>query len=297
MLDDFAPEVAVVRIEKKPPELEGFVSEIPPPAAPRATRVSARASWDWRRATSPTVLLSAGSVCAALTLGAIATPGRSLTSSPPELAEVRNARVFVAATPVVFPAALPKRQITPRSSVRQPAPKTVLRAKDLTPAPGPVAVSPATRAAAPQPDLPQASVQPVPPQPIATTGIVVPSTPPLGAVATAGIIRTEEAVVRDLLDRYRGAYEQLDAKAARRIWPGVDERRLARAFSDLVSQTLDFEECRIDIDSARGVAKCRGRATYVVRVGKRTPQIQDRSWTFQLQKTDERWAIDSVRAQ
>jgi|SRR5688572_9255638 len=296
MLDEFAPEVPVVRIDKKPPELEGFVSEVPPRALPRATRVSTSASRHWRRATSPTVLLSAGSVCAALTLGAIATPGRSLTS-PPELTEVRNARVFVAATPVVFPAALPKRQITPRSSVRQPAPKTVLRAKDLTPAPRPVAVARATRAAAPQPDLPQASVQPVPPQPIATTGIVVPSAPPLGAVATAGIIRTEEAVVRDLLDRYRGAYEQLDAKAARRIWPGVDERRLARAFSDLVSQTLDFEECRIDIDSARGVAKCRGRATYVVRVGKRTPQIQDRSWTFQLQKTDERWAIDSVRAQ
>ena len=293
MLDDFAPEVPVVRIEKKPPELEGFVSEVPPPAASSATRASTRASWPWRRATSPTVLLSAGSVCAALTLGAIAAPGRSLTSSPPELPEVRNARVFVAATPDVFPAALPKRQITPRSSVPQPARKTVLRAKDLTPAPRPVAVARATRAAAPRPDLPQASVH----QPIATTGIVVLSAPPPGAVATTGIIRTEEVVVRDLLDRYRGAYEQLDARAARRIWPSVDERRLARAFSDLVSQTLDFEECRIDIDSVRGVATCRGRATYVVRVGKRTPQTQDRSWTFQLQKTDERWAIDSVRAQ
>jgi hypothetical protein len=297
MLDDFAPEVPVVRIDKKPPELEGFLSEVPPPAASRATRVSTRASWDWRRATSPTVLLSTGSVCAALALGAMATPGRSLTSSPPQLPEVQQHRVFVATTLVVFPAAVPKRQITLRSSGRQPARKTVLRAKDLTPAATPVVIPRATQSA-PRQDIPQARPQPTPsPQPIATTGIVVPSAPPPGAVATAGIIRTEEAVVRDLLDRYRGAYEQLDAKAARRIWPGVDERRLARAFSDLVSQTLDFEECRIDIDSARGVAKCRGRATYVVRIGKRTPQTQDRSWTFQLHKSGDRWAIDSVRAQ
>jgi hypothetical protein len=295
MLDDFAPEVPVVRIEKKPSELEGFVSELPPPAA---SRVSTRASWDWRRATSPAVLLSTGSICTALTLGAIAIPGKSATPPQPELREVRDARVFVATTLVVFPAALPRRQITALSPARQPARKTVLRAKDLTPAAAPVSVARATQAA-PQRDIPQARLQPtIPsPQPIATAGIVVPSAPPPAAVATAGIISTEEAVVRDLLDRYRGAYEQLDAKAARRIWPGVDERRLARAFSDLVSQTLDFEECLVDLDSARGVAKCRGRATYVVRVGKRTPQIQDRSWTFQLQKTGERWAIDSVRAQ
>jgi hypothetical protein len=132
---------------------------------------------------------------------------------------------------------------------------------------------------------------------MATTGMVVAPAPRPGVAATAGIIGPEEAVVRDLLARYRGAYERLDAEAARRIWPSVDGQRLARAFSGLVSQTLDFEQCRIDIDTARGVAKCSGRATYVVRVGKRTPQIQDRSWTFQLHKTGGRWAIDSVRAQ
>lgn len=107
----------------------------------------------------------------------------------------------------------------------------------------------------------------------------------------------DETAVRAVLDKYRGAYEQLDARAARRVWPSVDERRLARAFADLQSQTLNFEECRIDVEGPRGVARCRGQATYIGRVGTRAPQTQDRSWTFQLRKNAESWAINSVRAE
>jgi hypothetical protein len=107
----------------------------------------------------------------------------------------------------------------------------------------------------------------------------------------------EEAAVRTLLEGYREAYEHLDVGAARRVWPGVDDRRLARAFSDLESQTLDFDDCDFDLKDDRGVARCRGRATYVARVGKRTPQTQSRNWTFQVHREGNRWAIDSVRSE
>ena len=139
----------------------------------------------------------------------MATPALSVTTSPRELREVRHARVFASTTPAVLPA-LPQPLSTPRSPrspVPPPARKTVIRAKDLTPPAGPVAVARATRTAAPEPaDIPQASLQPISsppspsPQPIATTGILVPSAPPPAVVATAGLIRTEEVVVRDLLE-------------------------------------------------------------------------------------------------
>ncbi|MEO5740888.1 MAG: hypothetical protein ABIS29_09880 [Vicinamibacterales bacterium] len=184
--------------------------------------------------------------------------------------------------------------------MRQPASKPTPRAKVLTPQANLIARARTVQNATDQPEKEQVRPQQVPAATaILAANIVVPSVAPPAAAAAASVVgpTIEEAVVRSVLERYRGAYERLDAKAARGVWPSLDERRLARAFSNLESQTLDFHECRIELGGAQGVAQCRGRATFVGRVGTRAPQTQDRSWTFQLQKTGGRWAIDSVRSQ
>jgi len=103
--------------------------------------------------------------------------------------------------------------------------------------------------------------------------------------------------VRAALKEYERAYEQLDAKAVRAVWPSVDTRALERAFHDLKSQTLVFDRC--DIDVARGsqaVAACSGRATYETRAGQQAARSEPREWTFTLQKSDEAWRIVSASA-
>jgi hypothetical protein len=107
----------------------------------------------------------------------------------------------------------------------------------------------------------------------------------------------ERAAVRELLERYRAAYEGLDARAAKRVWPGADERALERAFSGLERQTVNFDACDIDITNARGRALCRGSATYTPRVGKRDERTQGRNWTFVILKAGGDWRIESVQAQ
>ncbi len=277
MLDDFAPEQPAVRIENKPAELVGFVSEnIPAPE----TDVTPTAPQDWREFASPVALVSAGWICAALTIGAVALPMQPAHDVHGAVRFSRAVPVFVAATPVRFAG----RHIA------------VARTQRVAEAPrrSPAAPPPAT-AQRPAPRLRSIPASPL----LHTNSVIVDSPVPAPALLTAGVARVEhdETAVRAVLDMYRGAYEQLDARAARRVWPTVDERRLARAFSDLQSQTLKFEDCRIDVDGTAGVARCRGRATYIGRVGTRAPQTQDRSWTFQLHKTAERWAINSVRSE
>jgi hypothetical protein len=302
MLDNFAPEDPIIRVDKKPAELVGFESEVSTAAA---QPVSTRAPRDWGTVASPPTLFWTGCTCAALTLGAVALPV-GIAAPAPDAPDIPHVRVFVAMTPVKF-SVVPRgnRARQTASALRTPARKTVLRAKVLTPPAKPSAVfrppQKGTPAAAIQRDQPQ-PVQPAPSvTSLAATSVVTPPVLPSPVAAAAAVVRPvsliEEAAVRYLLERYRSAYEQLDARAARRVWPSLDERRLARAFSSLESQALAFEECRVDVGAARGVAECRGRATYVGRIGSRSPQTEDRSWTFVLQKTANRWAIQSVRSE
>ena len=137
------------------------------------------------------------------------------------------------------------------------------------------------------------------PSPLINPGPTPPAPPSLPApvlsVAASAPIVSDEIVIRSLLDRYRGAYERLDAEAARMVWPTVDVRGLAQAFSDLDSQSMRFDNCRIDIDGARGVATCRGEATYAARAGDRSIRAQTGTWTFELSKSGGDWTIGSVQ--
>jgi hypothetical protein len=107
----------------------------------------------------------------------------------------------------------------------------------------------------------------------------------------------ERAAVRALVDRYRFAYERLDARAAKRVWPGVDQRALEHTFSSVERQTVNFEACDIDITNTLGRASCRGSTTYTPRVGERDERTEDQNWTFSLYKAGGDWRISSVRTQ
>jgi hypothetical protein len=115
------------------------------------------------------------------------------------------------------------------------------------------------------------------------------------SIAASPPIVADEVLIRSALERYRSAYERLDADAAKMVWPAFDDRGLTQPFSDLDSQSMRFANCRVDIDGARGVAACRGEATYAARAGDRSIRTQTGTWRFELYKNSGDWKIASVQ--
>ena len=99
-----------------------------------------------------------------------------------------------------------------------------------------------------------------------------------------------------VLQRYRTAYDRLDAQLAKAVWPSVNEAALSKAFSGLTSQALRFESCGVQVRGGTATATCRGVARYVTRLGTREPRSERRIWSFTLQKRDANWMIASARA-
>jgi len=138
-----------------------------------------------------------------------------------------------------------------------------------------------------------ASVAPVP----ASVGLVAPTTSNAAFVEARTRI-TEERRVAQVLDQYARAYAQLDVTAARRVWPTVDGRALARAFASLQSQEVSFENCNVSVSGVTATASCRGRATYVGKVGNRDKKTEARQWTFELRRNvEDGWQIERAQAQ
>jgi hypothetical protein len=83
---------------------------------------------------------------------------------------------------------------------------------------------------------------------------------------------------------------------AHAVWPGVDEAALARAFNSLQSQTLQFDDCDVQLRGSTAAATCRGSARYVPKIGSREPRTESRVWTFTLRKLAADWQIETARA-
>ena len=127
-------------------------------------------------------------------------------------------------------------------------------------------------------------------QPMATLDAPVPAPPPAGG----GESRHDESLrIRAVLLRYENAYNRLDAKAARAVWPGVNEPALNRAFSGLVSQRVSLGLCDITVFGDIAGASCAGKARWEPKVGGGL-QTADRYWSFQLTKGAEGWNIKEV---
>jgi hypothetical protein len=141
-----------------------------------------------------------------------------------------------------------------------------------------------TPAAAPVPAATVAS----PSQP---AGRPVTRTPAIPAALPAVAARDEQRLVAGVLDAYARAYSDLDAAAARDVWPSVNERALARAFDALASQHVAFDDCRIDVRGVAASATCRGRASYVGKVGSGDARTEAREWQFDLRRDGEAWKI------
>jgi hypothetical protein len=118
--------------------------------------------------------------------------------------------------------------------------------------------------------------------------------PPAEPARTEAPRTTDTSQINGLLNRYRGAFNTLDAAAARSVWPTVDHRALDRAFAQLEQQEIAFDDCQIDVEGIRAAATCRGVARFVPKVGSRNSQAASRQWRFSLQKVDDGWIIDAV---
>jgi tetratricopeptide (TPR) repeat protein len=191
---------------------------------------------------------------------------------------------------------------TPPPAAHEPAPVAPSAPQPVR-APAQVAPPPS----APPPPLPAPTIQDLdasaaPPrasaqmaraaEPAATLPAVVPASTPVIPPSSA-----DELQVKQVLQRYRVAYEGLDAQSAQAIWPAVNEVALARAFDGLESQRLTFEACNVDLKGNHALAICRGTARYVPKIGSRQPRIEPRIWSFALRKIGADWKIDNARAE
>ena len=153
------------------------------------------------------------------------------------------------------------------------------------------------------PDPPSIDVLSAPRRMGPTPALAVASAPP-DVVTAANIVpparvdraAVDQSAVADVLRRYAAAYGDLDVRAAREIWPNVDQRALARAFDGLASQTVSFDDCQIDVDGVTASASCRGRASYVGKVGRGEPRTEPRMWRFELKREGEAWKIANAEA-
>jgi hypothetical protein len=124
-------------------------------------------------------------------------------------------------------------------------------------------------------------------------------TPPAAAAAggvAAAIVAADEAAIKTTLREYEEAYERLDAKAAKTVWPTVDQRALSHAFAGLTSQSLNLGGCDVVVraGASTATASCSGTAEYVRKVGDARVRVEPRQWTFTLNKTQGAWKIATI---
>jgi hypothetical protein len=179
---------------------------------------------------------------------------------------------------VVVPAAAPQSFSAPVSAAVMPAP-----------APEPLRAVEPPRALEPMRAPEPAAVPARAPEP---ASVPVPAPPKQPAQVD------EVGLVKQVLQRYRSAYDGLDAQSAQAVFPAVNQAALARAFDGLESQTLTFDACEVQLRGEAAVAICRGTARYVPKIGSREPRVEPRVWNFSLRKTTGGdWSIDSARAE
>ena len=259
----------------------------------------------WLRESSPPLVSQ--SVIAAVPLLEGQTPSLSIPRDPEPAATtgaVQNVEVVT----------LPRKIVSPVVELK-PAANVLASATVTRPPAEPVAVVAAAAPPAPRPQQAQ-SPQP-PPQPLdeipapvpppAVVAAMAPRPVPDSVVAAVAPVSVppepnvqnvdEPAMVTQTLQRYRRAYDGLDAQSAHAVWPAVNQAALARAFDGLQSQKITFDACDVRVSGEAATATCQGSARYVPKIGNREPRTESRVWNFTLHKTGADWKIDSARAE
>lgn len=125
---------------------------------------------------------------------------------------------------------------------------------------------------------------PVAPPPAART-TPAPATPPAPP---------SDAPVRAVLSQYESAYTNLNASAARAVWPGAP-RTLERAFDSLETQRVSLGRCDVSMKGPRAQATCSGSYTWEPKVGGGT-RSGARTWRFELENAGGVWKITTAEA-
>jgi hypothetical protein len=118
-------------------------------------------------------------------------------------------------------------------------------------------------------------------------------------LTAADEVNRQKETVLAVLREYSRAYERLDVRATKAVYPSVDDRKLQRAFQELQGQQVRFASCDLSISSsgAGANARCRGDATFRPKVGSRIVRLTDREWTFSLSRDGASWQILDARMQ
>ncbi len=214
--------------------------------------------------------------------------GPAVETTLPNAAEARPEPVEPATEerpPVPQPEPLPAERQPPvdEPAQRPPAPRD----------PAPIRDAPARAAEAPSSTAPPVSepVRQAPTEPERESPPVPVSEPAVETRPEAPAV-DETAAVRAALERYRAAYQALDAAAVRAAWPGLDagaERQIARAFEGYQSLAMTLSDCRYAVDGDRATATCRVTQRIDVRVGRDFESTQEA--VFQLRRAGDRWVI------
>jgi hypothetical protein len=188
---------------------------------------------------------------------------------------------------------------TPDDYVAPPPPRrdvAVLRepspVRPLTPSPTPTGpVANVARQPGTVVDPLGASPRPSSPAPVSSAPPL--AAPPAVAAAASAIVTpaNDERRVQTVLQQYVRAYGDLDARAARAVWPTVPERELANAFAELQSQHFVFDKCDITVRGEGATASCTGKASYARKIGGQVTRDESRKWQFDLKRDGESWKI------
>jgi hypothetical protein len=213
---------------------------------------------------------------------------------PPPAPTAPRTRNEIAAKPSVPPVVRP----TTVSSPPQAPPPSPALIVQQAPGSARAAIAGANPSLVP---LPPATPPPPPPEPPRALASASSTAKPAGAPAPVAAdpvasAAAEVAAINEVLAGYRRAFNLLNVSRVEQVWPGVDGRALDRAFRGLTSQTFEFDDCRILPKGTHADAICVGRASYVLKIGGRTPQVEGREWSFSLTKRYDRWLIQSVEA-
>ena len=240
-------------------------------------------------------------------------PPRAAVPSPamtPPPASTAPALTPPAVSPPVPERALPPSPTPSLKTKPTPSPTQRTEPPPLKAAPGAAQVAAASSAAntalappptpSPSPSPPPAaspSPKPLPSPTESARGLGAPA----GAAGTAlkeappDAATVAKSAILATLEGYRSAYSALDARAARQVWPSVNEAALTRAFSQLAAQSVSFSSCGVEIKGQFAQAYCVGEVAFVTKVGSRTPRVEVRNWTFDLRRVGETWHIDRVQ--
>jgi len=247
-----------------------------------ATAVFVATVFTWRLATEPQALTAYP-----LSTPAVPLPGLSIAESVFDVPEQPVATANFTAIPPVIDRKLPDRPTPTRVAEVEtgPVPQPVLDTpREVAP---PVVVASFESNVVPPAASPIERAVPAPVSPPTSLARPVPAPPTVD----------EEVLVQQALQRYRRAYDGLDARSAREVWPRVNEAALTRAFDSLESQKLIFDACTVQLRGEAATAMCRGSARYVPKVGSHEPRVEPRVWNFTLQKRGTAWTIETARAE